>query len=66
MKNDLLQMIRRRSMFYDGEVEGIYVKVEDSGCFVKLRGKVVRSDFIAGNEHWTKGHFRENRLIMEN
>ncbi|KDR85813.1 hypothetical protein GALMADRAFT_234907 [Galerina marginata CBS 339.88] len=58
---ELLQMIQQPSAFYEGRVEGVYVKVEVNG-HVKLRGKVVRSDFIAGNEHWTRGRIRVNGL----
>ena len=60
-KEELLGMIQRRSQFYDGRVEGVYVKVEENG-WVRLRGKVVRSDFIAGNEHWSRGIIRANEL----
>ncbi|KAF5312508.1 hypothetical protein D9619_002544 [Psilocybe cf. subviscida] len=60
----LLEMIQSQSAFYDGRVEGVYVKVEADG-WVRARGKVVRSDFIAGNEHWTKGNLRVNMLAAE-
>lgn len=60
----LVDMIQRRSSFYDGRVEGVYVKVEKDGR-VRSRGKVVRSDFIAGNEHWTRGGVRPN-VLKEN
>ncbi|KAG8931749.1 hypothetical protein FRC02_002207 [Tulasnella sp. 418] len=40
-------------------LEGVYVKVEDA-VKVLQRGKVVRGDFISGNEHWTKGQIRWN------
>lgn len=42
------------SDFYDGMIEGIYVRRERDGVVVD-RAKVVRKDFIAGNDHWTKG-----------
>ncbi|KDQ62876.1 hypothetical protein JAAARDRAFT_28848 [Jaapia argillacea MUCL 33604] len=54
-------MVQRRSRFYEGRVEGVYVKVEKNGRVV-TRGKVVRADFIAGNEHWTKGILRTNNV----
>ncbi|KAF8195092.1 ATP dependent DNA ligase [Pholiota molesta] len=59
----LLEMIQKQSQFYNGRVEGIYVKVEVNGQ-IKSRGKVVRSDFIAGNEHWTRGGIRVNTLRL--
>ncbi|PPQ79414.1 hypothetical protein CVT25_002684 [Psilocybe cyanescens] len=60
---ELLQMIQQPSKFYDGRVEGVYVKIEINQS-VKLRGKIVRSDFIAGNEHWTRGALRVNGLQL--
>lgn len=60
---DLLAMIQGKSAFYDGRVEGVYVKVEAKSS-VQLRGKVVRSDFIAGNDHWTRGNLRVNTLRL--
>ncbi|KAF8304824.1 hypothetical protein DL93DRAFT_2090068 [Clavulina sp. PMI_390] len=55
----LLDMVQRRSLFYDGRIEGVYVKLERDGTLVQ-RGKVVRGDFIAGNDHWSKGIMRWN------
>jgi len=52
-------MVQQPSRFYDGRVEGVYVKVEKDGIVVG-RGKVVRADFIAGNEHWTRGDLELN------
>ncbi|EIN14290.1 ATP dependent DNA ligase [Punctularia strigosozonata HHB-11173 SS5] len=65
MPNDeaLKKMVHKRSMFYDGPVEGLYIKVESEGR-VLSRGKIVRSDFIAGNEHWTKGQIRWNGIMI--
>lgn len=40
-------------------LEGCYVRV-DEGDFLKERSKIVRADFIAGNEHWTKHSFQRN------
>ncbi|KAF9478077.1 hypothetical protein BDN70DRAFT_922155 [Pholiota conissans] len=62
---ELLTMIQSGSRVYDGRVEGVYVKVEANGR-IKSRGKVVRSDFIAGNEHWTRGGLRQNNLRLQN
>ncbi|KAI0779011.1 ATP dependent DNA ligase [Trametes elegans] len=60
-EDELRRIVRGPSMFYEGPVEGVYVKVEKDGRVVS-RGKVVRADFIAGNEHWTKGPLRTNKL----
>ncbi|KAF8204501.1 hypothetical protein K438DRAFT_1820007 [Mycena galopus ATCC 62051] len=59
---ELKSMVQLRSKFWDGRIEGIYVKFEKDGQVVS-RGKVVRSDFIAGNEHWTKGNLRVNEFV---
>jgi hypothetical protein len=42
------------SSFYDGFIEGVYVKKSDD-MWVTKRGKIVRSDFIIGNKFWSKG-----------
>lgn len=58
-EHDLRGFVQRPSLYYDGPVEGVYVKTEKNGMVI-ARGKVVRSDFIAGNEHWTKGPLQLN------
>lgn len=59
---ELRVMVQKQSHFYDGRVEGVYVKVEKDGKVIG-RGKVVRGDFIAGNEHWTKGNLTLNGIL---
>lgn len=59
----LRKMVQGQSVFTDGRIEGIYVKWEKGGEVVS-RGKVVRGDFIAGNEHWTRGTIRFNALAL--
>lgn len=56
---ELVQMTHLKSQFYDGRVEGIYVYVERNGRVVQ-RGKVVRADFICGNDHWDRGPLQRN------
>jgi atypical dual specificity phosphatase len=58
---DLQQMVQRPSVFYDGVIEGVYVKIEDETRVIS-RGKVVRGDFISGNEHWARGPIKLNSL----
>lgn len=60
---ELVRLVQQQSMFWDGRVEGIYAKVERNGRVV-TRGKVVRGDFISGNEHWTKGNLRVNGISV--
>lgn len=60
-EEELRSMVQRPSLFWDGRVEGIYLKIERAGKVI-ARGKVVRGDFIAGNEHWTRGGIRVNGI----
>ena len=55
-------MIQGISAFGEGRMEGVYVKVESDGK-VRGRGKIVRPDFIAGNQHWTKGQIEFNDVV---
>ncbi|KAG9056880.1 hypothetical protein FS842_009321 [Serendipita sp. 407] len=61
---ELTSMVQQPSRFYDGRVEGVYVKVERAERVIG-RGKVVRGDFIAGNEHWTKGILTFNGIVKD-
>ena len=61
--DSLVKVVQQKSQFYSGPVEGIYLKVETQHA-VRRRGKVVRGDFIAGNEHWTKGVIRWNTVLQ--
>jgi len=61
---DVRKMVQTQSKFYNGRLEGVYVKIEEDGI-VKFRGKVVRSDFIAGNEHWGKSNLQVNGLALD-
>ncbi|KAI0095010.1 ATP dependent DNA ligase [Irpex rosettiformis] len=63
-EEELKTMVQRQSQFTEGRLEGVYVKLEREGKVVG-RGKVVRGDFIAGNEHWTKGILRSNQLEFD-
>lgn len=58
---ELRAMVQRESYLTHGRLEGVYVKVERDGKVIR-RGKVVRGDFIAGNEHWTRGQIRFNQV----
>ena len=60
-QSQLLKMIEEKSIYTDGRVEGIYLKIFE-GDYVKSRCKLVRNDFICGNEHWTKGGIQKNKL----
>lgn len=52
-----------KSQFYDGVVEGVVVRaMNEDSSLLKLRGKIVRSDFISGDQHWNKGKQTVNSL----
>lgn len=53
--DDLIKIATEtKSAYYDGLIEGVYVKKSDDNWVVN-RGKIVRSDFIAGDKFWSKG-----------
>ena len=60
-KNQLLKLIEQKSEYTDGRVEGIYLKIFEDN-YIKNRCKLVRNDFICGNEHWTKGGIQVNKI----
>lgn len=59
--DELKQLVNSKSNFYDGLREGIYVRVYENG-YLKQRGKIVRTDFICGDEHWAKNEYIINGL----
>lgn len=67
--DELKKLVNTKSLFYDGLVEGIYVRGCNNGI-VKYRGKIVRHDFLFnGNtnepaiiNHWTKSGYVVNTL----
>jgi atypical dual specificity phosphatase len=57
----LLGFLERESLFAPGtRVEGVVVRWQNGE-----RGKVVRENFVAGSEHWSKNEYRKNRLAAE-
>jgi atypical dual specificity phosphatase len=61
--DDLVKLVKLKSNFYDGQIEGIYCRICDEDYLIK-RGKIVRSDFISGNIHWSKGILEKNELLQ--
>jgi len=60
-KNQLLKLIEQKSAYTDDRVEGIYLKIFENN-YVKSRCKLVRNDFLSGNEHWSKGIIKKNTI----
>jgi atypical dual specificity phosphatase len=64
-RSELLGYMKRQSAYYGGPIEGVYVRFEnEKRSITEERGKIVRSDFIAGNEHWSKGETQMNALRL--
>lgn len=63
--SELRELVQKQSAFAQGAVEGVVVKIEDNG-WVKWRGKVVRGDFLAGNQHWSKNVIQANGILTTN
>jgi len=57
----LLDFLKLKSQFSDSLLEGVYLKCND-GDSVKMRSKIVRSDFICGNQHWSKYQVQVNTI----
>ncbi|KAJ3209509.1 hypothetical protein HDU82_000648 [Entophlyctis luteolus] len=60
----LARLVQEKSEFAsDGELrEGVVVRL-DRGEWLEWKGKVVRSGFICGNEHWSKGPVEKNKVV---
>ncbi|WVQ83964.1 hypothetical protein IAT38_006109 [Cryptococcus sp. DSM 104549] len=60
---DTLQLLQKQSEFSESRIEGVYVRTENEERSKTIgRGKVVRGDFIAGDQHWGKGALTLNNL----
>ena len=46
-------------------VEGVYCRImDDKNEWLEGRAKIVRTDFLAGNEHCTRGYIRPNQYLI--
>ncbi|KAF4546934.1 Hypothetical protein D9617_94g089190 [Elsinoe fawcettii] len=65
-EEELRGMVQGRSRYYEGRVEGVYVRFEDAeGRRTVRRGKVVRGDFLAGDEHWSRRGVVKSGVLRE-
>lgn len=60
-KEDILAMVKNQSAFYDGVLEGVVIRKENATVLLD-RAKIVRKDFICGNDHWSKGIITYNKV----
>lgn len=64
-EQELKKLVTTKSNFYDGPVEGLYVRWFNEKTKTVERGKVVRSNFQSGNKHWSSGSVTPNELAHE-
>ena len=61
-RKQLLNMINTPSEYTtQSKLEGIYLKVHEDK-YVRSRCKLIRNDFIAGNQHWSRHNLQQNQL----
>jgi atypical dual specificity phosphatase len=64
--DELKALVNSPSRFCDNhKVEGIYCRICDDNYLIN-RGKIVRTDFISGNAHWSKGIIEQNEIVNDN
>jgi atypical dual specificity phosphatase len=62
-EQSLLDMVcSRQSSYYEGVIEGVYLRRQKDGKTID-RAKIVRSDFIAGDEHWNRRGVIPNTVL---
>ena len=58
----LRETLSESSSYYDGPLEGLYLRREDEEGLVS-RAKIVRAEFVQGiGEHWSHGPLHANRI----
>ena len=63
-EQEILDMLQLPSVHAsNGRVERVHLKIFE-GDYVKERSKIVRQDFLSGNEHWTRGGVEPNRVQL--
>jgi hypothetical protein len=61
-KEEILGMLERTSSFYDGKVEGAYIRIENEE-YEEERGKIVRPDFMQQiDTHWSTKTLVQNTV----
>lgn len=51
--SDFEALTKQQSSFYDGLLEGIYIRICNNDLTLN-RAKIVRPDFVGGNQNWNK------------
>ncbi|KAI9136937.1 hypothetical protein BKA69DRAFT_72833 [Paraphysoderma sedebokerense] len=63
-KRGWTELFKRRSVFADNYLEGIYIRA-DEGEWLRDRFKLVRPDFLASSQHWSTGTLEKNIVDYE-
>jgi gluconate kinase len=60
---DIVDLVKTKSQFYDGPIEGVYVR-RCNELWLEDRAKIVRNDFLPGEnfKHWTKNQLTVNKI----
>lgn len=62
--SEVLKYVATQSVYCDGLIEGIVLRWTDD-MWLNQRAKIVRQNFIAGDDHWTKGKLTLNDIIHD-
>jgi protein-tyrosine phosphatase/predicted kinase len=67
---EIVALVKTKSKYYEGIIEGVYVRICEGEYTVK-RAKIVRSDFLCGNQeitgkfkHWASMDLVENEKVI--
>ena len=64
--DELINIVRSPSKYYDGPVEGVYIRFEDqTGNTTDDRAKIVRADFLTSDKHWKAGKPTSNIVKIQ-
>lgn len=59
--SQIVDYVKTKSQFYNGPVEDVYLR-KCNEKWLEKRSKIVRHDFLSGNEHWSKGIIERNHI----
>ena len=64
-KGELAAFLDTASAFYDGPVEGVYLRVDGDDGMLLHRAKLVRPDFVQNiTDHWMSSTLVRNHLLF--
>lgn len=66
-KNKLLELMKVKSEYYDGPIEGLYLRI-DNDDYLESRSKLVSAEFhqeIEDSGHWSKKMLVTNKVMID-